>query len=96
MFTSNSRWDRHLPSHSYDHEEPIEVGAIFRAGKIIPKWFTWKDRKYQVKEITFEWKDKRGDDSLHCFSLNDGANIYQVYFNNKLLHWRLVKICPLQ
>jgi len=94
MFNPHARWDRHLP---YDEQEAdvIEVGVIFKQGKILPSWFVWKDRKYTIQEITYHWTDKHGDEVFHFFSVTDGANLYQIYLNNKFMHWRLAKTCPL-
>ena len=93
MFNPQARWDRHLPSDSHE-EEAIEVGAIFRNGKMFPKWFLWKDRRYSIKEVTYEWQDKRGTEVLFFFAVSDGTNIFQIYFNNRFVHWRLTKVLP--
>ncbi len=95
MFSRNARWDRHLPHESH-HEKSIEVGVIFKNGKLYPRWFIWQSRKYIIKEVTYEWKDKKGDEILHCFSVSDGANLYHIHFNHKWVHWRLKKICPIE
>ncbi len=93
MFTPDSRWDRHLPHQSHQ-EDPIEVGVIFKKGKLIPQWFIWHDRRCAITEITYQWQDQRGGELLHFFSVSDGVNIYQIYLNNKYLHWRLTKVSP--
>jgi hypothetical protein len=95
MFNQEARWDRHLPNESFN-EEPIEVGVIFKAGNVYPRWFTWRGRKYPVKDVTYHWTDKRGGEVLHFYSVTDGANLYQIHFNNRYLHWRIDKVCPLQ
>jgi hypothetical protein len=93
MFTNDSRWDRHTPDQNRD-EKPIEVGAIFEKGKIKPSFFIHNGIRHPVKEITYYWQEKRGAETLHFFSLTDGANLYKIYFNNQKLHWRLVESCP--
>lgn len=95
MFSSDSRWDRHTPDKSYD-EQPIDVGAVFLKGKMSPQNFVWKNRKYLIKEITYEWKESRGNQLLHYFSVSDGSNLYLVYFNAQHVCWRLTKVCPLE
>ena len=40
--------------------ERIEVGAIFRRGRIRPVWFIWSSRKYVVKAVTYQWHEKKG------------------------------------
>ncbi len=94
MFNSDSRWDRQLPSQGYE-EDMIEVGALFKGGSIIPKAFIWKNRKYQIKEMTYHWQERRGVEVLYYFTVSDGSNLYQIYLNNRYMHWRLEKVCPL-
>jgi len=94
MFNSESRWDRHLPNEDIS-ADPIEVGVIFKSGQVFPRWFVWQGRKVMVKDVTFHWTDKRGGEVLHFYALSDGINLYQVYFNNKHLHWRMDQVCPL-
>jgi hypothetical protein len=73
-------------------EEPIQVGAIFKGSKIRPRWFIWKRRKYPIREITFRWKDRKGEEILLYFTVSDGVNIYEICFNQKNLNWFLSKV----
>ena len=73
-------------------EEPIYVGAIFKGNKIRPRWFIWNKRKYPIREVTFSWRDKRGEENLLYFSVSDGVNIYEICFNQKSLNWFLSKV----
>ncbi len=73
--------------------QTIKVGAVFQGDKIIPKWFTWEKRKYNIKEVNYNWKDNLGAEELHCFSVTDGANNYELSFNTKRMVWKLTKIC---
>jgi len=73
-------------------EEPIYVGAIFRGDNIRPRWFVWKKRKYPVREITFSWREKKGDETLIYFSVSDGVNLYEICFNQRRLNWFLSKV----
>lgn len=95
MFSNDSRWDRHTPDQ-LRKEEPIDVSVIFEQGNIVPRQFVWHGRKYTVKEITYQWRERRGDQQLIYFTLSDGVNIYKIYFNNKYLHWRMVDTCPIE
>ena len=89
MFSPDSRWDRHLPGESHSNEEALEVGVIFRKGKIIPKWFVRNTTRHPIKEVTYEWADKRGGEILYFFAVSDGQALYQIYFNTTQLNWRL-------
>ena len=63
MFSSDSRWDRHTPEQAR-HEEVIDVGVLFKGGKVIPT----KERKIhneKVMEVGFcqkcgAWKGQLG------------------------------------
>ncbi len=95
MFTNDSRWDRHLPAEDRG-AEAIEVGVICKKGRLYPRWFVWEGRRYAVREITYRWKDRRGDDLLHYFTVTDGGNVFQIYFNSRHTHWRLEKVMPME
>lgn len=72
--------------------DTIKVGAVFKGDKIIPKWFVWKGRKYEIKEINYYWKERQGIEDLHCFSVTDGVNNYELSFNSKRVVWKLNEI----
>jgi hypothetical protein len=94
MFSNDARWDRHTPDQTRE-EDQIDVGVIFRRGKIIPKSFIWRRRTYQVKEVTYHWTENRGGETLYFFSVTDGVNLYQIYLNNRHMCWRLKRSCPI-
>ncbi|MFH1367999.1 MAG: hypothetical protein ABII64_02605 [Elusimicrobiota bacterium] len=71
--------------------EPIDVGAVFGKNKIRPKWFLWKNRKYEIKETTFTWQDREGEANIIFFSVTDGATLFEISLNQKTLAWRLEK-----
>jgi len=71
----------------------VKVGAVFKGSAITPKWFTWEERKYQIKEVNYNWRDRQGSEDIHCFSVTDGTNNYELAFNAKRLTWTLNKIC---
>lgn len=39
--------------------ERINVGVVFKNGRVNIKWFIWKNRKIDVKKITYKWKTKK-------------------------------------
>lgn len=87
--TSQSR------GRSVDYSESsktIKVGAIFKDGNIVPKWFVWEGRKYEIKEINYNWLDRQGREKLHCFSVTDGVNNYELAYHVEKTVWRLKKI----
>ncbi len=72
--------------------QTVKVGAVFKGDKIIPKWFAWEGRKYEIKTVNYNWLDKEGREKLHCFSVTDGANNYELSFHTEKTIWKLTKI----
>jgi hypothetical protein len=70
----------------------IKVGAIFQSGKIVPKWFYHDNKKYDIREVNYQWEDFEGIEKLMFFSVSDAANSYEISFNLKRLTWKLDKI----
>lgn len=97
-FNPKARWDRNIPdtnNHSYDPgrlNEKIEVLAYFRAGKIYPRIFIWKNKRYKIRKITYNWQERQGYETINCFSVNTGSDLYQISFNSDSLGWRIDKI----
>jgi len=73
-------------------DERIAVGAVFQDNVVKPRWFIWNNRKYEVKEITFRWKNRVGADVFSYFSVSDGNNLYQLSLSQKHLLWTLEKV----
>lgn len=72
--------------------EQMKVGTIFSNGQINPVWFIWKNRKYNIEQVTYSWRDREGDAILHYFNVLSSANLYELCFNAKTLIWFLLKI----
>jgi hypothetical protein len=70
----------------------IKVGAVFQGDKIVPKWFVWEERKYEVKTVNYNWLDQQGREKLHCFSVSDGTNNYELVFHAEKTIWKLIKV----
>jgi hypothetical protein len=91
MFSTQARWDRRLPQDADSLNEKIWVTALFRAGKITPRYFIWNNRAYRVKKITYSWQERMGEDLLNCFSVDTPRGLYQISFSQKSLSWKLNK-----
>ncbi|MDD5492766.1 MAG: hypothetical protein PHV60_08840 [bacterium] len=72
--------------------ERIRVGAVFTGDQINPVWFTWKNRKYKIEQVTYTWRDREGEAILHYFNVLHSANLYELCLNNKTLVWHLLKV----
>lgn len=90
MFNKASRWDRKLPGKD-KFDEAISVGVVFDKG-IKPVWFKWQGILHKIDRITYRWKDKVGDNIRHYFSMDTGGVIYQIYFSDRELLWRMDKV----
>lgn len=74
-----------------ENSKAIKVGAVFKGDKVLPQWFVWEGRKYAVKEINYVWNDHQGREKIYCFSVNDGANNYELAFYSEKTIWKLTK-----
>ena len=70
-------------------EEIIDVGAVFGKNKVQPKWFLRNGRKYDIKEVTYTWRTRQGDAVILHFNVTDGANLFEISFNQKSMNWIL-------
>lgn len=96
-FSPHARWDRHIPEDSGAHppgllEERIKVLAFFSAGRILPRAFFWRDRKYKVKAVHYSWQERQGAEVINRFSVDTGADLYQLSFSNATYGWKIDKI----
>jgi hypothetical protein len=96
-FNPHARWDRHIPEtgDSENHtclEERIDVLAWFKNAKIHPRMFIWKNKKYKIHTITYNWQEHHGQERINYFSVNTGPDLYQISFNNTSYTWKLDKI----
>ncbi len=96
-FNPKARWDRHIPetendAHPQELNERIAVLAWFENGRIQPRFFTWHNKRYRVKNINYNWQERRGRELLNLFSISTGFDTYQISFNNTSYTWYLDKI----
>ena len=95
MFNPQARWDRVLPQGDDSPEilnESIKVNCLFERGKIIPRYFIWKNKLYKVKKLNFFWQHKQGRETISSFSLETNSGTYQLSLSNINLSWKLDKI----
>ena len=97
-FSPKARWDRHIPQTQdqpfdpHQLNERIEVMAYFKAGKIYPRLFIWNNKKYKIRQITYNWQERQGEEVINYFSVNTGADLYHISFNNNSNGWRIDNI----
>lgn len=96
-FNPQARWDRHIPQSSASTDtglidEKIEVLALFRQARIYPRLFIWREKRYRIKRLNYNWQQRRGRELINYFSVDTGSDLYQISFNNETLGWRIDKI----
>ena len=72
--------------------EPVQVTASFSGKSIKPLWFQWNKNTHRVQSVTFQWKDRVGASVLHCFSVSDGATLYELVFDSNNINWTLRRV----
>ena len=89
-------------------DEPIKVYVLYHEGmnpqmggrgvlqaphkKLKPLSFTWRQRDYEIKDLTYVWHNKNGETDYYYFAVSDGANIYELVYNVKTFDWILHRI----
>ncbi len=95
-FNPYARWDRQVfqkdVADGQVRDERISVLAWFQDGKIMPREFIWRNRRYKIKEITYNWRERKGRERISFFSVSTGADLYQISFNNITFGWRLNRV----
>jgi len=71
--------------------EPILVGVIFSSGKIIPRFFIWNRRKYQIQEVTYFWRSKAGAFPVFHFAVTSYDSVYEISYNSNTSRWLMEK-----
>ena len=73
--------------------EHIRVGAVFGPGpKIHPVWFDWRFRKHPVREVTYHWRHRAGEDLILHYSVTDGTTLYELVYNASQQLWLLESV----
>ena len=73
--------------------ENIRVAVIFGPGnRVAPVWFDWRHRKHAVKEVTYTWREKRGEATILHFAVSDGADLYELAYNSENQLWTLTAV----
>jgi hypothetical protein len=60
--------------------------------KIRPVSFKWSGKLRDVKDITYSWTTKEGQNKIYHFSVTDGKTLYELSFDTNSLLWRMEKL----
>lgn len=75
--------------------EHIRVAVIHGPGNALrPVWFDWKRQKHRVKEVTYQWRHRSGDDLILHYAVTDGTALYELAYNVSAQIWMLESIDP--
>ena len=75
-------------------DDLIEVVVSFKANKVVPNFFKWHNKVYQVVKVHLVHTSKVGQQLLYHFSVSDTANYFQLTFNPSNLSWRITNFYP--
>lgn len=73
--------------------EPIDVLASFINGRVSPKGFLWRNRKYdnlKIEGMRNTWE--KGFRKVKFLVGTDQINFYEITFNAQNVQWELEKI----
>jgi len=97
-FKPEARWDKPPMPNDADRQNPdcineqVQVLALFKSAKILPRLFIWKNRIYKIKRVTYNWQERFGRETVSFFSVSTGTDLYQISFNNTSYIWKIDKI----
>lgn len=57
--------------------------------RIKPLKFNWSGRLLEVREITYTWKTREGQNEIYHFSVTDGKTLYELSFDTDSLIWKI-------
>ncbi len=73
--------------------EPIEVIALFSAGKLSPIRFRWRSKVYKVLRVNGNWAVDEGAVRFHHFAVQcDGPDVYDIAYNSRAHDWTMEKV----
>ncbi|MFO7674780.1 MAG: DUF6504 family protein [bacterium] len=77
--------------------ERIRVYAVYNEPRdrrapherLQPVAFCWRNRQYRVRDITYVWRESRGETELYHYAVTDGSDVYELLYETKSLDWTL-------
>lgn len=73
-------------------DEIVDAVVSFKANEIVPKFFKWRNRIYQVAKVHLVHTSRVGQQLLYHFSVSDQANYFQLTFNASNLSWHITAL----
>jgi len=77
-----------------DINDPIEVIAVFRQGKLRPLKFRWRDRVYKIERVNGGWVTDEGKNRLYHYSVSaNSPDVYEISYNSDRFAWNIDRVC---
>ena len=74
-------------------EEPVDVAAVFRGGKLRPTVFLWRGRRYEIRRVLGTYRAMKGRYlELYYSVMSDNPEVYELRFSTEGMSWSLVRV----
>jgi len=74
-------------------EEPVDVSAVFRSGKLRPTAFLWRGRNYRVRRVLGTYRALKGHYlELYYSVMSENPEVYELRFSTEGMSWSLVRV----
>ncbi|MDY6795678.1 MAG: DUF6504 family protein [Actinomycetota bacterium] len=74
-------------------EEPVDVSAVFRGGKLSPTAFMWEGRGYRVRRVLGTYRVVKGRYlELYYSVMSESPEVYELRFSTEGMSWSLVRV----
>jgi hypothetical protein len=74
-------------------EEPVDVSAVFRGGKLRPTAFLWRGRNYRVRRVLGTYRALKGRYlELYYSVMSENPEVYELRFSTEGMSWSLVRV----
>ena len=74
-------------------EEPVDVSAVFRGGKLSPTAFMWRGRGYRVRRVLGTYRAVKGRYlELYYSVMSESPEVYELRFSTEGMSWSLVRV----
>ena len=64
----------------------------FEGTKVLPVFFKWRNKTYEVEKLNLVHKEQDGNDKIYYFSISDNANFFRLAFFTRDLSWKIQEL----
>jgi len=74
-------------------EEPVDVSAVFRSGKMRPMVFIWRNRNYKIHRVLGSYRSMKGRYlEIYYSVMSETPEVYELRFSTDGMSWSLVRV----